>query len=248
MGGSKDRRLDIGKGGTKSALAQGAQQAFRQQRQLFRTARPIQKEFGAQTLEALRTGGVGAQIPIIQRAVEQTRQAGAQGLRATEESLAQRNLGGTPFGERILAQTRQQGRLAAAQIPTQFAQQFITGAPGFASQLSGQAAQLGLGAQQQAGQLAQGKQQKGGQMAKGAGQGLFSLLGPCDLALKEHVVRVGTSPSGFGIFEFNYRNGCGRYRGPVAQDVEVIRPEAVVHFNGVRYVRIDMIDVPLEAI
>jgi len=118
---------------------QGAQQALKQQRFFFKQQRPITREFGRQTLEALRTGGVGAQIPIIQRAVEQTRAGTSGALRQAEAGLG--SLLGTPFGQSMLAQITQQGRAAAATIPSQFAQQFIAGAPGF----SGQTAQLGAG-------------------------------------------------------------------------------------------------------
>ncbi len=54
-----------------------------------------------------------------------------------------------------------------------------------------------------------------------------------DSAVKEHVVRVGDHPAGFGIYLFDYkpefRNsfGHGRQFGVIADEVERVVPEAV---------------------
>jgi hypothetical protein len=88
--------------------------------------------------EALRTGGVGAQIPIIQQAVSGANQATSQALRGTESSLASSGLSRTPYGQRILAETRLGGAQAAGRIPTDIAQGFIGQAPQFSQGLLGQ--------------------------------------------------------------------------------------------------------------
>ena len=91
----------------------------------------------SQISEALKTGGVGAQIPIIQNAVSGANQATSQALKGTTESLARSGLGATPFGQRQLAETRLAGAQAAGAIPTQFAQQYIQAAPQYGQGLLG---------------------------------------------------------------------------------------------------------------
>lgn len=91
---------------------------------------PLQNELFRQITEALRTGGVGAQLPIIQQSVSGANQALSDTLRQTEGSLASSGLSRTPYGQRILAQTRQEGSQAIGRIPTDIASQFIGQAPG----------------------------------------------------------------------------------------------------------------------
>lgn len=77
-----------------------------------------------QMTEALRTGGVGAKIPMIQQAVSRSNQATSAGIAQTAEQLASRNIGG-PFAQRIMAGQRLAGNQQAAAIPTEMAQQLI---------------------------------------------------------------------------------------------------------------------------
>lgn len=95
-------------------------------------SRPVRQEIFRQVTEALKTGGVGAQIPLITRSVEASRAATSRTLAETEASLGRSRLSGTPFGQRILAETRLGGETAAAQIPTALAQQFTSVAPNLA--------------------------------------------------------------------------------------------------------------------
>jgi hypothetical protein len=95
-------------------------------------SRPVRQEIFRQVTEALKTGGVGAQIPLITRAVESSRAATSRTLAETEASLGRSRLAGTPFGQRILAETRLGGETATAQIPTALAQQFTSVAPNLA--------------------------------------------------------------------------------------------------------------------
>lgn len=103
---------------------------LRQNRAIFRTQQPIRRELSNQTLEALRTGGVNARLPLVQKAVEQARSASAGQMRQTQQNLAQGNLMNTPFGQSILAQQGQAARFAESQIGPAFAQQLIAGAGG----------------------------------------------------------------------------------------------------------------------
>jgi hypothetical protein len=87
---------------------------------------------------------------------------------------------------------------------------------------------------------AQGLSQVGG-MALGAA--MFS-----DARMKVNVRRVGTSPSGIPISEFEYISQPGkRFRGVIAQDLIAIRPDAVVEASsGMLAVRYGEIDVSFE--
>ena len=89
----------------------------------------IPQELFGQIGEALRTGGVGAQIPIIQQALSQARTSLGQGQEQTSNELARVGLTGTPFGQRALAEQRATGEQQIAGIPTQFAQQLAGQAP-----------------------------------------------------------------------------------------------------------------------
>lgn len=65
-----------------------------------------------------------------------------------------------------------------------------------------------------------------------------------DERLKTDIRRVGTSPQGFGIYEFRYKGQAQRIRGAMAQDVARLRPEAVSrHESGYLMVDYNRIDV-----
>lgn len=55
-----------------------------------------------------------------------------------------------------------------------------------------------------------------------------------DPALKENAVRIGTHPAGFGVYLFDYKpehrdaHGHGRQFGVMANEVELVAPQAVV--------------------
>lgn len=111
-------------------------------KRLFQESQGVRKESLSQVEEALKTGGVGARIPIIQRAVEAANASSSQAQTGTEESLARVGLTGTPYGQRILAGQKQQGAFAASQIPTDYVQQLIQQAPAIGLNY----AQAGIGA------------------------------------------------------------------------------------------------------
>lgn len=97
----------------------------------------LSNELVRQLSEALRTGGVGAQIPIIGQAVSAANQATSSALRDTQGSLASSGLARTPYGQRILADTRLSGAQQAARIPTDIAQSFIAQTPQYSLGLLG---------------------------------------------------------------------------------------------------------------
>ena len=70
-----------------------------------------------------------------------------------------------------------------------------------------------------------------------------------DIKMKEKINKVGTSPQGYGIYEFNYIGNSTRYRGVMAQDVAKIHPMAVeIMSSGYLGVNYDLIDVNMEEV
>lgn len=57
---------------------------------------------------------------------------------------------------------------------------------------------------------------------------------PSDPSVKENIARIGTHPLGFGIYLFDYKSefrsdwGHGRQFGVMADEVQLVLPEAVV--------------------
>jgi len=101
-------------------------------RELSGETKPIRDELSSQFLEALQTGGIGARIPIIGAAQEQSRAGTARALTSTQDQITRMGLGRTPFAASTLAQTRVQGDQATSMIPSQVAQGFIGSAPQYA--------------------------------------------------------------------------------------------------------------------
>lgn len=238
--------------GIPSIFKKAGEQALKQQRFFFGQQKPIAQQLASQTLEALTTGGVGARIPIVQRGVEAAKRAGSEAVRQTEETIGAGRLGGTPFGQSILAQTRQRAGEVSSLVPVELAQQFIAGAPALAGQLGGFGAGLantglsGLASLfgqniQSIGQMNAAVIQAIGQAASSAGS-----AGACDRRVKREVRRIGRSARGFGIYRFRYVGSPHWFTGPLAQDVQARAPEAVVERNGLLYVRLDRVDVPLR--
>ena len=76
--------------------------------------------------------------------------------------------------------------------------------------------------------------------ATGGGSLLFS----SDRRIKENIKKLGKSPSGIGIYKFNYIGNAKKYIGAMADDVMKVVPEAVStmanRFLGVNYNLIDV--------
>ena len=77
------------------------------------------------------------------------------------------------------------------------------------------------------------------------------MIGPIlmsDINLKENISHVGMK-NGFNIYEYNYKNDpSSRYRGVMAQEVAMSRPDAVAYKNGYLGVYYDMIGLTMEKI
>tara|TARA_R100001369_G_scaffold73901_1_gene102546 strand:- start:61 stop:813 length:753 start_codon:yes stop_codon:yes gene_type:complete len=76
------------------------------------------------------------------------------------------------------------------------------------------------------------------------GMGMFS-----DSRLKEKIQRMGKSPSGIPIYEFNYIGDNARYSGAMAQDLLTMGIDAVsTHESGYYQVNYNNIDVSMHQI
>ena len=70
-----------------------------------------------------------------------------------------------------------------------------------------------------------------------------------DVRLKENINKVGNSPSGINIYEWNYIGNSQRYRGVMAQEILPIHPEAVaLQPDGYLSVFYGKIDVNMEKV
>ena len=77
-----------------------------------------------------------------------------------------------------------------------------------------------------------------------------AMITASDIELKENIEQVGTSPSGLGIFEYNYVGETERYRGVMAQDlIAKQRYDAVYEMdNGYLGVDYSKVDVNMELV
>ncbi len=76
------------------------------------------------------------------------------------------------------------------------------------------------------------------------------MAGKSDPAVKENAVRIGSHPAGFGIYLFDYKaefqaaHGHGRQFGVMANEVELVVPEAVVvEADGYRAVNYGLLGI-----
>ena len=134
------------------------------------------------------------------------------------------------------------GQATAAGMIGQGQQQYVSGLGsimGAQQQLNISNAQMsnqGGGAAAGIGQLAMG--------AAALGWKPFS-----DPRLKEHVVKVGESDRGFGIYEFSFKGDDTRWRGVMADEIEKLIPEAIqVDMDGYRHVNYTMLGIEMQRV
>lgn len=79
--------------------------------------------------------------------------------------------------------------------------------------------------------------------------GANSRMSASDRSIKESIVRVGTHSLGIGLYVFDYKRehrarwGYGRQLGVMADEVEVVLPDAVaVHPDGYKMVNYEMLE------
>jgi hypothetical protein len=114
--------------GSKTPSTAAASQLAHLSTKTFFESDKARKLFFQQLAEGLQTGGVGARIPIIQRATEAQMAADAQANRQNRETTARAGLSGSPFdvANQLGARTAQSSKEAA--IGPNIVQQMIGGA------------------------------------------------------------------------------------------------------------------------
>lgn len=75
-----------------------------------------------------------------------------------------------------------------------------------------------------------------GALGQLGGSALAALLMRSDRRVKRDICRVGTLDNGLPVYLFRYAEGGPMQIGVMAQDVEVLHPEAVAEIDGVKHV------------
>lgn len=68
-----------------------------------------------------------------------------------------------------------------------------------------------------------------------------------DIRVKENISKVGLE-NGFNIYDFNYIGDPRRFRGVMADEVEMARPDAVTTINGIKHVYYDKIGIKFQEV
>ena len=73
-------------------------------------------------------------------------------------------------------------------------------------------------------------------------------VGPSDKRLKENIVKVGTSPSGINIYEFNFKSDTNKikYRGVIGDELLGTEFESVVSRDKNNYIRVDYSKIDVD--
>lgn len=72
---------------------------------------------------------------------------------------------------------------------------------------------------------------------------LGSLFKGCDIRIKKNIKLIGVYPTGFNKYEFEYKFAPGEIQqGPMAQEVELSMPEAVIEVGGIKLVNMTMVE------
>jgi hypothetical protein len=85
----------------------------------------------------------------------------------------------------------------------------------------------------------------GGAFGGGSGGGFTGMMS--DKRLKENIIRIGESPSGIPIYQYNYIGTKSKYKGAMAQDL-LNTPHVSLHESGFYMVNYAGIDVDMELI
>ena len=126
-----------------------------------------------QLQEALKTGGVGAQVPFVQNAVGASTQASNAAMSNAKNALSTIGAGNDPLSQGVLAGINMQGQQTAANIGPQLTEQFISMAPGVASST----ANMGFGGLETGAGLARNFSGQSGGTGGQTGSGTSSTLG-----------------------------------------------------------------------
>lgn len=97
---------------------------------LFKSALPVLQQYSGQVGEALRTGGVNSNIPLINAQTSAAREGNSQSLTQLRQQLAASGLAGTSFGNALIEQEQMTGNSQVSQIgPNTAASLISSGVP-----------------------------------------------------------------------------------------------------------------------
>lgn len=111
---------------------------------LFQNWFPLMQQLSGAGQDIMKTGGTQATIPLISNMIQNMRSALSNTMQSTQQRLGQTRQAGTPFGQRLLAQTQLQGETGIAQAGPMTSMDFLKTILGVGSAGTGQA-QSGMG-------------------------------------------------------------------------------------------------------
>jgi len=69
-----------------------------------------------------------------------------------------------------------------------------------------------------------------------------------DARMKENIERIGEE-NGYPTYRFNYKHDPDKtYIGVMAQDIEKVKPEAIIEEDGIKYVNYDMLELTMKEV
>lgn len=80
-------------------------------------------------------------------------------------------------------------------------------------------------------------QGRGDLINSGAGIGIAAIMA-CDSRIKENIKRIGTADNGLPLYLFNYKGDNKPHINVMAQDVEKVKPEAVIEINNIKHIKV----------
>lgn len=82
----------------------------------------------------------------------------------------------------------------------------------------------------------------------GGGLGILGSFMKCDINTKDVIAKVGVLTTGEPIYLFTYKDDLNRipHFGPMAQDIEATKPDAVVEIDGIKHIHIPSLVTALE--
>lgn len=109
--------------------------------------------------------------------------------------------------------------------------------------------QTGLASAQLNAQMAQDAQSSGmfNSLLGTAGQLGSAYLMASDIRVKKDIVEAGEQ-NGHKLYEFSYKNDDTRYRGVMAQDVQLTHPDAVKDIDGILHVDYGQLGLQMEVV
>lgn len=123
------------------------------------------------------------------------------------------------------------------------------GAAGTGAAIGGGAAAAGgAGA---AGAGAAGAAGAGAAGAAAGGGGIAALLpflaALSDRRAKENIVATGGTVMGVPEYEWSYIGSKTRFVGPMAQDLELVRPDLVAEVNGMKFIPVELVSISISS-